>query len=137
MREVFADTGFWIAILDPRDALHTAAREHYFSSKPHRIVTTQMVLAELLNGLSGSGYLRRMAARFCEGLLAEPQAGVIPQTPEQFDRALSLYRRREDKRWSLTDCASFVVMDQRGIAEALTFDHHFDQAGFKALLRDA
>jgi uncharacterized protein len=41
---------------------------------------------------------------------------------------------RRDKEWSLTDCISFVVMKERGLTEALTADHHFEQAGFKALL---
>jgi predicted nucleic acid-binding protein len=45
-----------------------------------------------------------------------------------------LYRNRADKNWSLTDCISFVVMKRKGITEALTGDHHFEQAGFKALL---
>ena len=46
-----------------------------------------------------------------------------------------MYRDREDKQWSLTDCISFVVMADGGLADALTGDHHFEQAGFKALLK--
>jgi len=49
---------------------------------------------------------------------------------------LELYARRPDKSWSLTDCISFVVMTDRGLTEALTGDHHFEQAGFRALLRE-
>lgn len=49
-----------------------------------------------------------------------------------FDRRFDLYSQRPDKGWSLTDCISFVVMIDRG----LTGDHHFEQAGFLALLRD-
>jgi predicted nucleic acid-binding protein len=44
------------------------------------------------------------------------------------------YESRPDKAWSLTDCISFVVMNQHGLTEALTGDHHFEQAGFTALL---
>ncbi|EKE25438.1 MAG: hypothetical protein ACD_5C00161G0004, partial [uncultured bacterium] len=46
-----------------------------------------------------------------------------------------LYKRMADKDWSLTDCASFEIMKARGITEALAHDHHFEQAGFTALLR--
>lgn len=35
-----------------------------------------------------------------------------------------------DKQWSFTDCTSFVVMKQRSMMEAFTFDHHFAQMGF-------
>jgi predicted nucleic acid-binding protein len=50
-------------------------------------------------------------------------------------RGIQLYDSRPDKQWSLTDCISFVVMQDRGIVEALTGDHHFEQAGFTALLK--
>jgi predicted nucleic acid-binding protein len=61
---------------------------------------------------------------------------IVPITPSLFDKALQLYERSSDKAWSLTDCASFVVMRERKIIDALSFDHHFEQAGFRALLRD-
>jgi len=47
-----------------------------------------------------------------------------------------LYCRREDKNWSLTDCMSFVVMEDEDIEDVLTADHHFEQAGFVALLKE-
>ena len=58
----------------------------------------------------------------------------MPQTTLLFQAALSLYLKRPDQRWGLTDCASMVIMRQRGIVEALTSDHHFRQAGFATLL---
>jgi predicted nucleic acid-binding protein len=60
---------------------------------------------------------------------------VKPQTSDQFKRALSRYEERTDKDWSLTDCASFLIMEAEGIEEALTYDQHFAQVGFRALLR--
>jgi predicted nucleic acid-binding protein len=60
----------------------------------------------------------------------------VAPTLEQFNDALGFYERRADKAWSLTDCISFQVMTQRGIVDALTADHHFEQAGFHALLRE-
>lgn len=59
---------------------------------------------------------------------------MVPFEPELSTAAVSLYGSRADKDWSLTDCLSFVVMQRRGIAEALTTDHHFEQAGLKAVM---
>ena len=59
----------------------------------------------------------------------------MPQTSDQFERALSRYEERIDKDWSLTDCASFLIMEAEGMGAALTHDQHFAQAGFQALLR--
>jgi predicted nucleic acid-binding protein len=68
-------------------------------------------------------------------VIADPEVETVPQTPELFRNALGLYQNRPDKSWSLTDCASFLIMDQRQIAEALTHDRHFEQRGYRALLR--
>jgi predicted nucleic acid-binding protein len=66
---------------------------------------------------------------------SHPTYEVIPASADLFEAGLRLHADRSDKAWSLTDCFSFVVMEQRGIRQALTFDHHFEQAGFEALLR--
>jgi hypothetical protein len=60
---------------------------------------------------------------------------IVPATGELFDAGLQLHAGRSDKEWSLTDCISFLIMEQRGLKRALTHDHHFEQAGFIALLR--
>ena len=65
----------------------------------------------------------------------DPYTEVVPETTDLFKEGLKLYSSRPDKGWSLTDCLSFVVMKERGILDALTSDHHFNQAGFHALLR--
>jgi len=62
---------------------------------------------------------------------------VILLSTEVFSRGLLLFDSRADKEWSLTDCISFVVMEDRGLTDALTADHHFEQAGFRALLNEA
>jgi hypothetical protein len=69
-------------------------------------------------------------------LRADPDVELIPPDPALFELGIDLYSRRPDKAWSLTDCISFVVMTQRQITDALTGDHHFEQAGFRALLRE-
>ena len=134
---VFADTGFWIARLSPLDQLHAKARTISQSLNPGLVVTTELVLAETLNAYSANRpFVRGLAVRFVDALAADPKVEIVSQTPALFAAALTLYRERADKAWSLTDCMSFSVMKARGIKSALAHDHHFEQAGFKALLRD-
>jgi predicted nucleic acid-binding protein len=136
MRVIFADAVYWIAITNPRDALHRRAIEIAEQLGVHRIVTSEMVCVELLNILSGHGsHFRRAAARLVQRLIDSSDIEVVPQTTALFRESLSVYRDRLDKNWSLTDCASFVIMDQRQIVEVLTYDQHFVQMGYRALLR--
>jgi uncharacterized protein len=70
-----------------------------------------------------------------ELLRAQPDVEIVPSTSDLFRRGTELFAARPDKEWSLTDCISFVVMNERGINDALTNDHHFEQAGFRILLK--
>ena len=136
MRTLFADSGHWIALLHPRDQMHERAEEVVTGVGPVEIVTTQMALAEALNHLSREGVqLRNLAVRMIRELQVAPDVEVIPQTDSQFRAAVERYAARSDQTWSLTDCASFLVMEERGITEALACDRDFEQAGFVALLR--
>ncbi len=134
MKTVFADTGYWVAVLDPKDRLHEKARQASTALGKFRILTTEMVLGELLAALSKVP-LRPFAIRGVEAIRSNPNVEVVPQTSLQFVSAFDSYRGINDKEWSLTDCASFVLMRERGLTEALAHDHHFEQAGFVALLR--
>ena len=137
MKEVFADTGYWIAVLRRGDPLHAKAMEISGTLKTSRIVTSEMVLVELLNALGDSGAgLRATAASAVDRLRSAPNVLVVRQTSAQFDAALARYQSRPDKDWSLTDCASFLIMEERDIREALVHDRGFQQAGFRTLLRD-
>ena len=79
---------------------------------------------------------RKHEGGLCRHLLVEtdPAFQCVRATSELIQRGRKLYRERADKEWPLTDCISFVVMQDHGLSEALTADHHFEQAGFKALL---
>jgi predicted nucleic acid-binding protein len=134
VKTVFADTGYWVAVLDPKDRLHEKARQASTALGKFRILTTEMVLGELLAALSKVP-LRPFAIRGVEAIRSNPNVEVVPQTSLQFVSAFDSYRGINDKEWSLTDCASFVLMRERGLTEALAHDHHFEQAGFVALLR--
>jgi predicted nucleic acid-binding protein len=74
--------------------------------------------------------------RFVERLLqSNPEVTIVTAIQEQFDRGFELFTRRPDKFWSLTDCISFVIMEELGLKDALTADKHFEQAGFNVLLK--
>ena len=136
MREVFADAGYWIAMLNPSDALHEQAEAVTKQLGDCQIVATEMVLVELLNFFSGRGeYYREHAAEIVRTLIANPDIEVMEQTTTQFVTAVDRYASRLDHKWSVTDCASFLLMEKRYIKEALAHDHNFEQAGFVALLR--
>lgn len=133
---MFADAGYWIALLNPRDRLHATARAIAADPALGLVVTTQMVLTETLNLLGSMGAdHRRRASDLVSALSQSPDVDVVPQTPAQFEAALEIYRSRADQPWSLTDCASFQIMRERGITVALAHDRDFEQAGFSALMR--
>jgi len=123
MSEVFADSSFWLALLNPNDGLHESARQAVVDG---RLVTTVAVQLEVMDAFSMPRH-RPLALEFWEATSAHSEVTVIP--------SVKLFEARPDKAWSLTDCVSFVVMQDRGITTALSSDHHFEQAGFQALLR--
>ena len=135
MTPVFADTSYWFATLDPRDQWHTAAMRAMAEIGGRPVVTTEMVLAELLNAVSRLGPdLRAAAAAKIREMQRNPNITIIEQTAAQFEAALTHYEERLDKRWGVTDCASFLAMTDAGITEALTADRDFGQAGFSVLM---
>ncbi len=137
MRAVFADSNYWIALLNRRDALHLKAKSLSKFLGNARVVISEMVVTEFLNACSDGGEALRLAAfRLIERLRRNSNVSIVAQTSLQFQEALSLYAERSDKSWSHTDCASFWIMDRDGITQALTHDHQFVQAGFQALLRN-
>ena len=138
MSVVFADAGYWIALWNPRDSLHRRALVVANTLGATSVVTTQMVLTEALDAMAGMGeFRRRLAIRMLRDLDVDPSVEIVPQTDAQFRAAVERYAARSDQTWSLTDCASFLVMEDRNITEALAYDHDFEQAGFVALLREA
>ncbi|NEO57085.1 MAG: type II toxin-antitoxin system VapC family toxin [Okeania sp. SIO3B5] len=137
MRKVFADTGYWVALLNPRDELHQKVQEVSEAITPVHIFTSEMVLTEVLNDFSKRGnFFRQAVIELIENIYKHPNVTVVKQTSSQFQEGLFLYKQRVDKQWSLTDCVSFQIMEYYNILEALAYDKHFEQAGFIALLRN-
>ena len=132
MRRVFAGTFFFLALLNRRDPAHQTALESYGSGE-YRFVTTEWVLAEVADATTAPD-MRPGFQRLFEVLENDEKVKIIPACHELFHRGMRLYFDRPDKNWSLTDCVSFTVMSDEGLTDALTGDHHFEQAGFVALL---
>lgn len=133
-RLLFADTFYYVALLNPRDASHARVLAFCRALGTTRLVTTDEVLTEVLNRFAGSGpYWRSKAAALVHDLRSNPDVDVLPQTRADFDAALALYEARPDKEYSLTDCRSMVALRALGISEVLTNDHHFSQEGFTIL----
>ena len=136
MRLVFADSGYWIATINSDDELSEKTAAVVTTLELRRLITSEMVLIEVLNHFSGQGELARSAAwEVVEDLMVDPDVQVIPLTSEQFEQAVDRYGNRLDQTWSLVDCSSFVLMEEWGIQDALAYDADFVQAGFNALLR--
>jgi uncharacterized protein len=137
MQAVFADAAYWLALINPKDNLHRRANDVSVQLGDCIIVTSEMVLVEVLNGLADYGpYLRKTAHEMVRMIMDDATIDVVPQTRKLFQDACAVYGRHPDKEWSLTDCASFVIMDQKNITDALTSDRHFEQKGYRALLRE-
>ena len=137
MSEVFADAGYWIALVLPSDQLGERAEIVGSALGDMTIVTTQMVLIEVFNYAGRRGPQARLAAvNLWRQIENSAQVEILPVTDAQFRAAVERYATRLDQRWSLVDCASFIIMEERNIAHALAYDRDFEQAGFVALLRE-
>jgi uncharacterized protein len=134
MKRLFADTFFFFAYLNADDSAHDKAVA-LFDTFQGEVVTTEWVLTELADGLAGVSD-RQTFVDFHRALREDFSVKIIPSDSVLFAAGIDLYAARPDKEWSLTDCISFVVMKREEMTEALTGDHHFEQAGFHALLRE-
>jgi predicted nucleic acid-binding protein len=127
------DTGFFLALCQPRDSLHDRARA-WATTVVEPLLVTEYVLWETVNALSQP--IDRAKAHALLGFLrASNTYDIVPASSDLLEQGLQLHAKRPDKEWSLTDCITFVVLSGRGITRALAYDHHYEQAGFEALLR--
>jgi len=132
MTGCFADSFYFLAMLNPEDEAHDQATA-LTASLWRPLVTTAWVLTEVGDALAETPS-RVLFGRLLASLRSDSRAVVVGTTDELFERGVELYEKRPDKGWPLTDCISFVVMGEMGIADALTGDQHFRQAGFRCLL---
>jgi predicted nucleic acid-binding protein len=133
MKTVFADTFYFLALLDSREKCHRRATD-FSRDATLRLVTTEWVLVEFTDAYSHPQDRADFVSLY-RALVSHPRVKIVPADTRRFRQAVDFFERRPDKNWSLTDCLSFLVMRHEGIAEALTGDKHFEQAGFAALLK--
>ena len=135
--EIFLDTAYAIALSSSQDSFHREAilLAEEIETETVKLITTQAILLEIGNALADIKY-RQKAALLLEALNADESVEVVPLTSMLQERAFQLFRSHTDKAWGLTDCISFIVMREQGLTEALTADRHFEQAGFRVLLRE-
>lgn len=131
--KIFVDTLFIVAVINKQDQYHQKALELGRNFDNFYLVTSDAILLEVGNALSSK--YKNEAVAIIDTFLDSEEIEVIRLNPNLFAEALNLYRQYQDKSWGLVDCISFVIMKQLKINQALTFDKHFIQAGFQALMR--
>jgi uncharacterized protein len=137
MRQIFADTFYWAALLNRRDNWYQRVKQLNTHLQSVQIVTTDEVLTEFLNFFSAfDPRMRQEATRRVRSILQSDGVRVISTSHDRFLAGLTLYEQRLDKEYSLTDCISMNTMRQLDIREVLTHDRHFSQEGFVVLLQD-
>jgi predicted nucleic acid-binding protein len=133
---VLLDTWALLALINENDQWHPQAtmigRELVAHKRP--MIVTDWTLAEFL-GRAADPPLRQHAIRSVARLQGSSDIEIVPATRQAWEKAFELYRRRSDKSWSLVDCISILLCQDRGIQEVFTGDHHFEQAGLRILLR--
>ena len=135
---MFADTSGWASLVDRRQSFHglTTALVQQAAAEGRTIITTSYVLVELTALLTSPIRMsRQQQIRYVNDIRGSSWEEVVFINPALDAAAWRLWESRPDKEWTLVDCASFVVMQQRGLTEAVTTDHHFEQAGFVRLLK--
>src|SRR5438309_6322849 len=116
----FADTFWWIAVANPKDAWHARAVAWVAAYPTAQFVTTEEILSELLTWFAGTGPAgRAYASAVARGVMGDPSIHVLPQTSVDFNASLALYEARPDKEYSLTDCRSMVALRALGISDVL------------------
>ena len=131
---VFVDTLFVVALVNRRDQYYQQASELADQLAGQALLITDTVLLEIGNALARN--YKAEAAAIIDNFLTSDEVEIVHLTPALFNEGLTIYRQYQDKAWELIDCISFAVMHQHHLTEALTFDQHFVQAGFQALMRE-
>jgi predicted nucleic acid-binding protein len=135
MNKVFADSVYWIALINPRDQWRSAALDVSTTLSNTTIFTTDEVLIETLNHFAESGsHFRELVSREIQKILLTPEVVILDATHDNFLNGLEMFRGRLDKGYSVTDCISMLSMREHRIQDVLTHDDHFSQEGFITLL---
>ncbi|WP_416666589.1 type II toxin-antitoxin system VapC family toxin [Egbenema bharatensis] len=138
MSRLFIDTSGWASLFIPTESFHIQAAHHFAQAQKQyqSLITTNYIVTELVALLS----IRQCAPRntlfqYIDSIRTASIVEVIHIDAATDTTAWELCKSRPDKVWSLVDCTSFVIMQRSGIQNALTTDHHFEQAGYVRLLK--
>ncbi len=135
MTKIFLDAAYAIALAAPKDQYHERAKALavQLEKDQTRLITTRAVVLEIGNALAKFKY-RVQAIELLNPLEGDSGIEIVPISERLVKRAFALYKERPDKEWGMTDCISFIVMQEQGLSDTLTTDEHFRQAGYNALL---
>jgi len=132
MNQLFLDTGYVLALELANDQNHHGVTDHWrrlaIGALPP-LVTTSYVFCEIVTFFNARGHHGK-AVEVGNNLLRSTAIEMLHVDEELLELSWHYLARHQDKRYSLTDCVSFVVMERLGITTAFTVDHHFEQAGF-------
>ena len=131
MSTIFVDTQYWVARFHPRDQWHERAQAVEADVAEWTLVTSEPVLVEFLNFFSAfRSSIRREAARVAAEIHESRDTEVVASSSRLFREGLHWVEQRLDKNYSMVDCMSMAIMQQRNITNVLTNDDHFAQEGF-------
>ncbi len=135
LTEVFLDTSYAVSLTVTADEHHEKALllADQIMTDGARLTTTRAVIVEIGNFMA-KGRHRQAAVRLLNSFEIDSKIEIVPDSEDLHARAFALYSARPDKEWGMTDCISFVVMQDAGLTVALTTDEHFEQAGYIKLL---
>lgn len=137
MKRVFADTFYWIALINKSDSWYQRVKSYSGNLENIEIITTEEVLTETINFFASFPTpMRAAVSQLVVQIIQDHNIQVIPQTHESFLAGLELFQQRFDKGYSLTDCISMITMKNLNIIDILTHDKHFTQEGFLILFKD-
>lgn len=136
MNRVFLDTSYAVALATPKDEYHRQALSLTadIQRRGTRVLTTRAVLLEIGNSLA-KRWCRASGANLLRFFEADPRIEIVPLSEDLYRRGFEIFAQRRDKDWGLVDCLSFVIMQDYRVSDSLTTDEHFEQAGFRALMR--
>ena len=135
LKITFLDTSYVVALINKTDEFHQRANDLVEEYEDAPLVVTDSVLLEIGNSLARE--YKSEAVAIIEEFIASRDVTIVRLDEILFDKAFDLYKQYSDKKWGLVDCVSFVVMRERNVIDALTHDHHFVQAGFRAVMRES
>lgn len=128
-----ADAALFIAVLNRRDRFHSWASNYYGETRDGLVVPFPVLLE--VGNYFGESASRSQVIDFLRRIQEDPRVDCVPLNEVLLRAGMDFYAARPDKEWGLTDCISFVLMNKMGINEAVTTDHHFEQAGFTIMMK--